>query len=285
LEILKLSEKIWVFRGAIENPQSYIDYYTTDPINLDRWTPWYTFGDMIGDSGTSWKLSESFPSKKEWTENFLEEPDLYKRKIADAFYDASKIYLEEANVNFPNWISPNWGIARYFPDVADFETPENQGRTMVHHSDYQQELADYPGEKFAVTAVLYLNDDYEGGEINFRLTGPNDHLNVVEEIVYKPVAGDMLFFPSTPPYYHGVLNVKKNPKYIVRLYWKYYEESSETYLNLKKRYGDDFEEVDMVRRKRKDMFLSDPVHRPRMSMAEYYEKLHNGTLKEDYNRD
>ena len=282
MKIEKLDEKVWVFSQIVENPEEYIKYYTEDPINLDRWTPWYTFGDMIGDSGVGWKLSNTFPTKEEWEENFLEEDDPYKRKLAHIFYEISCIYLEETNTKFDTWAVPNWGVARYFPDVADFEIPHNQGRTMLHHSDYQQELADYPGEKFGVTAVIYLNDDYEGGEINFRITDPNDHSVVVKDILYKPKAGDILMFPSTPPYYHGVLNVKKSPKYILRLYWKFWEDASETYLRIKEKYGDDFEDVDKIRKKREDMTIPDPVLRRRMSMKEYYDNLEAGTLKDDY---
>lgn len=282
LKIKKLDEKIWVFNKWIENPEEYIEYYTKDPINTDRWVPWYTFGDMISDSGTGWGVSKNFPEKLEWFDNYKDEPDPYKRELANLFYDASKIYIEETGVQLPNWQSPNWGIARYFPNVADFEVEHNQGRTMLHHTDFQQEFRDYPGEKFGVTAVVYLNDDYEGGEINFRVTDPEDSSIVVKNIIYKPEPGDILMFPSKPPYYHGVMNVKNNPKYIIRLYWKYEQEASEDWIRLKEKYGESFEELERIRRKRQDMTLADPVLRPRMSMAEYYRLMESGELKEDY---
>jgi signal peptidase I len=72
-----------------------------------------------------------------------------------------------------------------------------------------------PGQHFAVHAdhgfsytctlssVMYLNDDYEGGELWFP------YLN----INFKPQAGDIILFPSTYIYAHSSLKVKSGVKY------------------------------------------------------------------------
>ena len=54
-----------------------------------------------------------------------------------------------------------------------------------------------------LSVLLYLNDDYEGGEIEFR------HSN----IKFKPKAGSVLFFPSNFLYVHEVYPVTKGPRY------------------------------------------------------------------------
>jgi len=283
LNIKKLDEKIWVFNRWIKNPQEYINFYLTDPDHSKKWVPWYKFGEMISDSGTGWGLSDEFPTKEAWTSTFENEKDPYKIELADLFYDASKIYIEETKITLPSWASPNWGIAKYLPDVPMFQEPNFENRTMVHHTDFQQELAEYPGEKFGITAVVYLNDDYEGGEIEFRITEPNDYTKVVKEILYKPEAGDILMFPSTPPYFHGVVNIKKSPKYIMRLYWKYYQEASETWKSLRKKYGDDrFQELEKARRRRHDLSIESPVLYYIMTIGEYYDLLESGNLKDNY---
>ena len=72
-----------------------------------------------------------------------------------------------------------------------------------------------PGEHFAVhtdhgfsyictvSNIVYLNDDYEGGELHFPLL----------DITYKPEAGDSIFFPSTYIYAHASLPVTEGVKY------------------------------------------------------------------------
>ena len=52
-------------------------------------------------------------------------------------------------------------------------------------------------------SLFYLNDDYEGGEIEFRHSG----------IKFKPKAGSVLFFPSNFLYVHEVYPVTKGPRY------------------------------------------------------------------------
>jgi hypothetical protein len=54
-----------------------------------------------------------------------------------------------------------------------------------------------------VSLVGYLNDDYEGGEIYFRLQG----------LDIKPEAGDLFVFPSTFMYPHQAKVVKSGTKY------------------------------------------------------------------------
>jgi predicted 2-oxoglutarate/Fe(II)-dependent dioxygenase YbiX len=54
-----------------------------------------------------------------------------------------------------------------------------------------------------VSLVAYLNDEYEGGEIYFRL----------QELNIKPKAGDLIVFPSTFAYPHRAMPVKSGVKY------------------------------------------------------------------------
>lgn len=275
--VKKLDPKIWVFSQAIKNPAELIEYYLNDPTNTTRWVPWYTFGDMISDFGPGQGNMTEFPTKEQYMWNFKDCDDPYKLELANLFYDASAAYMSGTGTVLPNWESPNWGIARYFPDVPDFAN----GRTMQYHTDYQQDRKEYPGAKNRVTAVGYPNDDYEGGEIAFRLVKDGTKDEVEREIIYKPEAGDLVFFPSTSPYYHGVISVKNKPKYIIRFYWNSQEEASDDYKYFSEKYGDDWEQMEIVRRKRDKAMVEDPVLRLRLSMREYYEMLENGTV-DDY---
>ena len=54
-----------------------------------------------------------------------------------------------------------------------------------------------------LSVLLYLNDDYEGGEIEFRHSG----------LKFKPEAGSVLFFPSNFLYVHEVYPVTRGPRY------------------------------------------------------------------------
>ena len=56
-----------------------------------------------------------------------------------------------------------------------------------------------------VSLVAYINDDYEAGEIKFRL----------QDLLYKPEAGDLVVFPSNFMYPHQAMPVVSGTKYSI----------------------------------------------------------------------
>jgi hypothetical protein len=82
---------------------------------------------------------------------------------------------------------------------------------------------------------MYFNDDYEGGDIEYRLFDKHfthfriegdtmictDTNEIVPGFNYKPQAGDIIIFPSKLPYYHGVKKVTKGQKLFLRTFWSY----------------------------------------------------------------
>jgi len=56
-----------------------------------------------------------------------------------------------------------------------------------------------------VSLLLYLNQEFEGGELNFRQYN----------YTYKPKTGDLIFFPSHGQYAHQALTVKSGIRYVI----------------------------------------------------------------------
>jgi hypothetical protein len=102
------------------------------------------------------------------------------------------------------------------------------------HTDTHGHRRIEPGLKQLVTFTIYLNDNYQGGEISF--------LNELEEepkvITYKPKAGDITVFPSGNPYWHAALPVTDGVnKTFIRFFANYnYEGSTEWHKSIEK-YG------------------------------------------------
>jgi hypothetical protein len=102
------------------------------------------------------------------------------------------------------------------------------------HTDRPRGLDESPGPKSILTVTIYLNDDYEGGEVAFLKDGGD------EVIVYKPKAGDIVIFPSCEPFHHAAMPIKSNtPKYFIRhfLTWSY--EGSKDWNDSAKKFGID----------------------------------------------
>jgi hypothetical protein len=73
------------------------------------------------------------------------------------------------------------------------------GQKFINHVD------DHPDYPRRVSIVYYINDNYEGGEIEFPRFN----------IKYKPKANEALFFPSTYVYNHSVLPVESGYRYSI----------------------------------------------------------------------
>jgi len=63
-------------------------------------------------------------------------------------------------------------------------------------------------EEKEISAMYYLNDDYEGGAVNFPELG----------ISYQPKANELLLFPSTDNFNYSISSVTSGTKYAVVTY-------------------------------------------------------------------
>jgi hypothetical protein len=83
----------------------------------------------------------------------------------------------------------------------------NVGSKMSEHSDiYSYVKKNNQPVAPSLTAILYLNDDYVGGEINF----------VKDNMSIKPKAGSMFVFPSNKQ--HEVLEITSGNRYMTQTY-------------------------------------------------------------------
>ncbi len=87
----------------------------------------------------------------------------------------------------------NDGFTKYNGYIA---TKYNEGIGMATHLDSQE------GEEMG--ALMYLNDDYEGGELTYTAPDGSEH-------AVKAKKGDMIYCPSWYP--HGVNKVTRGTRY------------------------------------------------------------------------
>jgi len=158
---------------------------------------------------------DNFPEYNEWQNAITFDPNNtkldelpYVKSVIDNFYYGTKLYLKENNISLPNYRFSNFTLAKY-----------KTGGAMKYHTDFQQDRANILELKFHTTCLFYLNDNYTGGEISFVILD-DSHEKILNIIDYKPVAGDMVIFPSNLPIYHGVKPITEGEKYIIRTYWQ-----------------------------------------------------------------
>lgn len=91
-----------------------------------------------------------------------------------------------------------WNLHIDYKEAFNF-VKYNPGKYFKVHSDHG------PYYTCTISAVIYLNDNFEGGELEFVRQG----------VVIKPQAGDIVLFPSNFVYEHASLEVKSGTKYSV----------------------------------------------------------------------
>jgi len=87
------------------------------------------------------------------------------------------------------------------------------GQHMNPHCDVLDVITGQPFENCEeriYTGVLYLNDDYEGGETFFPYL----------DVKIKPEKGKLLLFPSNIGYIHGVNKVSGKTRYTMPIWFK-----------------------------------------------------------------
>lgn len=178
------------------------DYHGNQPQDrgdkslIKTWEPWYTYG-IKSIWGSPRELFDSSPQSKGYS--------ILKQAIGKAHFD----YIEKwKDAGTWTYDIPKWDIFEDENDNLDnmclssFEILQHRLNTEKQytinvHTDWHEQRLDEPGPKQILTYTIYINDDYEGGEIDF-VDEENKHV-----MVYKPKRGDITVFPSGRPYWHG----------------------------------------------------------------------------------
>ena len=226
----KLHENVWLYKNALPQSKEILEYFK----NLDRWHPW-NFGTHIMLEYQSVGYDE-FPDKEILFKESFEsiDPEYQSneaRMILENFYDTTKHFIEQTGFTLPNWHFRNHDIAKYEANFNDEEFIQKL------HTDYHIEREDEPRIQFGLTSVTYLNDDYEGGDLVFKIY--DDETEKTYNIVkYKPSAGDTLVFSSRFPNFHAVRQVTSGEKYMAQLVWRFKSNGSKAWWEGVEKYGE-----------------------------------------------
>lgn len=93
--------------------------------------------------------------------------------------------------------------AYYYATIEKFEDPQllRYGKEQKFHDH----IDDHPFFTRRISLTYYLNDDYEGGDVEFKRHG----------LRFKAKKNDLLIFPSNFIYNHEVHPVTKGLRYVV----------------------------------------------------------------------
>ena len=190
-------EKIFYYENVIDNPQEIIYFLENENEEYQKnngigeWEQWKTSGDEPYQFGEKKVINSEIVKKSK-----EKSKDIYT-KIDSSI---EKVLLDYKNKTMDNIGEPqSYGIARYFPE-----------KEMGEHVDFDLKSVDSAKASLfpTVSCVLYLNDNYIGGEIEFTK----------QDVFIKPSAGSMIVFPSVEPFYHKSNKTMTGYKYVVPIF-------------------------------------------------------------------
>ena len=197
MQIESLENNILYFTEIFTSPDQIINSleslneFSTEDSPISKWKEWKS-----SNSDVIYGVLKTSSFSKSFARNIYEEEQIlisiYINKVIN---DCAAKYKEITGID-PDFLPDHYTINKYLPGVymgphVDYE---GEGRTTLIPS---------------VSMVLYLNDNYEGGEIAFPK----------QNILIKPKAGSLIIFPSNKPYYHDPKPVIAGTKYMVPLFW------------------------------------------------------------------
>jgi hypothetical protein len=215
----KLDAEIFLYKNVLDDPKKFIsllEKLDTVAETYPALRPW-----------ESWLASDddgfSYGARKIFSLRDLDKiPEEYKNdvkylidQIANGLHGVARLFIQDRGLSSDLAIDSFSGVMKYSP-----------GASMGAHFDAQG-----GDETLTYSIVLYINDDYEGGEISFTvrdydLRDPEfSSLKANEDLKtaiaaksvdywYKPEAGAALVFPSTHPYNHQVHLVRSGSRYM-----------------------------------------------------------------------
>lgn len=214
-----------VYRNMLRDPEKAYEIMRKSEAEadgryfLEKWTPWSHFG-TYAQKKWGQELDET-----EKTQEFYEEKSL-DDEISAAYNKAVSHYSKHTGIDFPeNAYYSGHSYCKYFDDLDNLKN----NMTMQYHTDYIISQKDMPGAKFHTTCTFYINDNYGGGDLEFFIDG--------KLINHKPQAGDLVVFPSTDPYFHGVKKITSGNKFFVRNFVMNDYNGSDEWLANQKRFG------------------------------------------------
>ena len=179
---------IYIYENIWHKYQDTIDMIEasiSDPNNLLKWED-ATEIDSFGNTHSG--KNRRTNSTLSLTQSAYQNDNLrgFNNLLSDVIMQAVVSYTRDLNIREPIYFSEGINLLKY--QLGQEYKAHYDGGTLSGRS---------------ISPILYLNDSYEGGEIEF----------VHHNFKYKPTAGTLVLFPASFPYAHIAHPVTNGTKY------------------------------------------------------------------------
>lgn len=239
---IDLGNGILLFKNVLKDPKKTYEFILDSKTNDDSffgkdiwhdWSPWGNYAKAYPNESDAYKTSDAYGAElqRECLDIFFNVLKVYKEHFKDDPFFERNGFPQDYPTSLEELEDRHYRGDRTFEtaDLVLFETNKNT------HPNWQMQIHQDTTPYFGLVANhmfnfnIYMNDDYEGGEIVFfnhfgtdrttyvdKHTGTTQEAWIVEDYFeYKMEAGDGMIFPVD--LYHGVKPIGENDsKFYIR---------------------------------------------------------------------
>lgn len=224
-----LEDKVYYYTDVIDNFDvlmktiSELDELGSPDGLINFWDLWTSSNDKSFIYGVT-KTFDPFAIKG-LSQTIREKMEYVYKSVLDSFVKVSRDYAESLGDLEQPKMFPVFNIKKYdcLTDMGSHFDQLDGDKTLKY------------------SLVMYLNDDYEGGEISFQLkdynggwtseggwqsgapaVDPDYQVAVKQKSIdfgVKPEINSVIIFPSGAPYFHTAHRLKRGTKYMIPGHW------------------------------------------------------------------
>ena len=193
---IKINNSIVIYRNGIENPKKILNQIDTlSKLNIQySWTDSLIYhGDKTKEKVNSFRSSKQIDfHRSNESDQINDLSSLIFNAIDHSFSAALRDYTQRIGIAIKTYEQDRYSVLRY--ELGDFFS--------VH-------LDTSPMLSRIISGLMYLDDDYDGGILEFPKIG----------LELKPKEGDIIFFPSQVPFFHQSIPITRGMKHAVVAWW------------------------------------------------------------------
>lgn len=234
-EKVVVAPQIVIYKNIFKHSKELIDILNDERKSIiSQWSTWYESGYRCGTLFKGIEFLESdndfVKKEKKYLKEFYEILEFIKKDYLSEFNQKNGIwpdFISDWNQLVNNDIDYYMDFFRY--DINKIGVSENK-LLMEYHVDEDEFLEEgqLKSIKNVATINVYLNNEYEGGEICAYDSFTNKSYS------YKANPGDAVIMPSCSPFYHAVKRFTGGDRYFMRSFFKYYTDAKTTKSELEK---------------------------------------------------
>jgi hypothetical protein len=186
------------YKNVIKDPQRVIDLAEDIAARVEA-----------GEHGNQGAQADGWDA---WWDEHMPKPFNYRKPIFRLEDISPECYYkyemsEIANAVFGGLDKAFEHYCSIYPFASNNIKSEELGSTLLRYDGggHLPPHQDHGISSRVLSAVIYLNDNYDGGEIEFRQSN----------VKIKPEAGSIVFFPSNFLYVHEVFEVSNGSRYAI----------------------------------------------------------------------